>query len=249
GPNGAGKSTIFKMLCGLLPASAGTATVAGLDLRVAAAKARQSLGYMAQRFSLYGGLSVAQNLDFFSGVYGLRGRARRREVERMLTIFALEDYAQEAAENLPLGYKQRLALACALMHQPQVLFLDEPTSGVDPVTRREFWNHINGMVRKGLSIMVSTHFMDEAEYCDRIALIDRGRVIAAGSPDDLKQQASRLRGGAADDEEIDLETAFIALLQASGQRTADDANSTNGRTNGTHTSDSANIASKRTHGS
>ena len=209
GPNGAGKSTTFKMLCGLLKPTDGTAMVTGLDLKTASAQARRHLGYMAQKFSLYGNLSVRQNLDFFSGVYGLTGRRRRKQIAHMTEIFGFEPHLNVSADALPLGFKQRLALACAVMHEPAVLFLDEPTSGVDPITRREFWTHINGMVEKGITIMVTTHFMDEAEYCDRIALIYRGREIATGSPDDLKNQAQ-----SRELPEPTLEDAFIALVQA-----------------------------------
>lgn len=168
GPNGAGKSTTFKMMCGLLVPTAGQALVLNMDLKVSSGKARQRLGYMAQKFSLYGNLTVEQNLRFFSGVYGLRGSAQREKMARMSEAFGLETIARHATDQLPLGYKQRLALACSLMHEPDILFLDEPTSGVDPLTRREFWLHINSMVEKGVTVMVTTHFMDEAEYCDRI---------------------------------------------------------------------------------
>lgn len=210
GPNGAGKSTTFKMMCGLLPPSSGDARVMGIDLKHSASLARQRLGYMAQKFSLYGKLSVAANLRFFSGVYGLRGRARADKIAEMVRVFALEPYLDAVPNDLPLGYKQRLALACALMHAPQILFLDEPTSGVDPVTRREFWTHINGLVDKGVTVMVTTHFMDEAEYCDRIALVYRGRMIATGSPDALKAQAA---SDALPDPTM--EDAFIHLVAAS----------------------------------
>ncbi|CAI9399714.1 putative multidrug ABC transporter ATP-binding protein YbhF [Pleomorphomonas sp. T1.2MG-36] len=215
GPNGAGKSTTFKMLCGLLKPSEGEGRVAGFDLRRDAAEARNRLGYMAQKFSLYGDLSVAQNLDFFAGVYGL-SRARRRErIAMMLEIFDLKQYASMSAKDLPLGLKQRLALAAAVMHEPEALFLDEPTSGVDPITRREFWTHINGLVEKGVTVLVTTHFMDEAEYCDRISLIYRGRSIALGSPDELKAKVVR-----PDRPDPTMEDAFIALIEASEREAA-----------------------------
>ncbi|MCU6670719.1 ATP-binding cassette domain-containing protein [Enterobacteriaceae bacterium H4N4] len=207
GPNGAGKSTTFKMMCGLLVPTSGNALVLGMDLKVSSGKARQHLGYMAQKFSLYGNLTVEQNLRFFSGVYGLRGRAQNEKIDRMSEAFGLRSIANHATDDLPLGFKQRLALACSLMHEPDILFLDEPTSGVDPLTRREFWLHINSMVEKGVTVMVTTHFMDEAEYCDRIGLVYRGKLIAHGTPDDLKAQA-------ADDSQADLtmEQAFITLI-------------------------------------
>ena len=208
GPNGAGKSTTFKMLCGLLTPSSGTGSVAGFDLRHAKADARQSLGYMAQKFSLYGDLSVRQNLNFFAGTYGLTGGDAREAIERAIAIFHLERYLGSNAGAMPLGFKQRLALACAVLHQPPVLFLDEPTSGVDPIVRREFWTHINGMVEKGVTVLVTTHFMDEAEYCDRATLIYRARQIATGTPDELKAMTGRA--------DATMEDAFIALIEASG---------------------------------
>ena len=211
GPNGAGKSTTFKMLCGLLTPSAGSGSVAGHDLRRAGGQARASLGYMAQKFSLYGDLSVAQNLDFFAGAYGLAGGAAREAIERVVGILELDPHMKRNAGALPLGFKQRLALACAVLHQPPVLFLDEPTSGVDPVMRREFWTHINGLVRRGVTVLVTTHFMDEAEYCDQVTLIYRARQIASGPPDALKARAAELTGA----HDPTMEDAFIALIEAS----------------------------------
>jgi len=209
GPNGAGKSTTFKMLCGLLKPSSGEAMVEGHDLRHAPGRAKREIGYMAQKFSLYGLLSVRQNLEFFAGVYGLKGAIRRERIGEMIETFELEQYLNASPDSLPLGFKQRLALSCALMHRPPVLFLDEPTSGVDPVTRREFWTHINGLVRRGVTVLVTTHFMDEAEYCDRVALMYRSKIVALDTPDKLKQRA-------ATDEHPDptMEEAFIALIEA-----------------------------------
>jgi len=209
GPNGAGKSTTFRMMCGLLRPTSGTAHVMGIDLKHSPSRARQRLGYMAQKFSLYMGLTVSQNLAFFSGVYGLRGARREEAVAGMVEVFKLASFLEATPATLPLGFKQRLALACAVMHGPDILFLDEPTSGVDPVTRREFWTHINGLVDKGVTVMVTTHFMDEAEYCDRIALVFRGRVIACGTPDQLKEQAVSPQ-----QPEPSMEDAFIALVKA-----------------------------------
>ncbi len=208
GPNGAGKSTTFKMMCGLLKPTSGSAFVNGLSLQDAPSKARSHIGYMAQKFSLYGNLSVLQNLDFFSGIYNLKGRQKRKMVDQMIDIFALKPYLNESADGLPLGFKQRLALSCAVMHHPEVLFLDEPTSGVDPITRREFWNHINGLVEKGVTVMVTTHFMDEAEYCDRIGLVYRSRLIKVGTPDSLKEEARTVQNP-----HPTLEDAFIQLIQ------------------------------------
>lgn len=209
GPNGAGKSTTFKMLCGLLKPTSGEAHVVGLDLRRATSDAKRQLGYMAQKFSLYGLLSVGQNLEFSAGVYGLEGAVKRRRIDQMVETFQLGKYLRAAPGDLPLGFKQRLALACALMHRPPVLFLDEPTSGVDPITRREFWTHINGLVRKGVTVMVTTHFMDEAEYCDRVALMYQSRLIALDTPDALKRQAATPSNA-----EPTMEEAFIRLIEA-----------------------------------
>jgi ABC-2 type transport system ATP-binding protein len=208
GPNGAGKSTTFKMLCGLLKPSRGTARVTGLDLQAAPSQARAQIGYMAQKFSLYGNLNVRQNLDFFSGVYGLSRNERADAVRTVVEVFDLEPYLDAPAGELPLGFKQRLALGAAVMHNPPVLFLDEPTSGVDPITRREFWTHINGLIERGVTVMVTTHFMDEAEYCDRVGLIYRGQMIATGSPDDLKDSVRQEA-----QQEPTMEDAFIALIQ------------------------------------
>ncbi|MDR3672277.1 MAG: ATP-binding cassette domain-containing protein [Holophaga sp.] len=211
GPNGAGKSTTFKMECGLLKPTSGQALVMGLNLEHSPSKARQKLGYMAQKFSLYGQLSVRHNLRFFAQIYGLDGAAQDFKVQQMVDTFDLEPYLDSLAGELPLGFKQRLALACAVMHEPQVLFLDEPTSGVDPVTRREFWNHIHGLANKGVTIIVTTHFMDEAEYCDRIGLVFRGRLIALGRPDDLKQRCAT-----AERPDPTMEDAFIELILEAG---------------------------------
>lgn len=208
GPNGAGKSTTFKMMCGLLKPTSGKAIVDGLDLQKAPSEGRAQIGYMAQKFSLYGNLSVHQNLEFFSGIYNLKGAERRDIIGQMVDIFNFDPYLNVNAEMLPLGFKQRLALSCAVMHHPQVLFLDEPTSGVDPITRREFWNHINGLVNKSVTVVVTTHFMDEAEYCDRIALIYRGRIIKMDTPDALKGLAAT-----ADNPNPTLEDAFIHLIE------------------------------------
>ena len=215
GPNGAGKSTTFKMMCGLLKPSSGKALVLGMDLQKHPAKLRERIGYMAQKFSLYGGLSVMQNLLFFSGVYGLSGKKQIARVNETINAFGLRPLLRQQTELLPLGFKQCLALACALMHRPDILFLDEPTSGVDPLTRREFWMRINGMVERGVTVMVTTHFMDEAEYCDRIGLVYRGRIIAAGPPDSLKEQAktdSRPDPG--------MEDAFIRLIEEYDEKRA-----------------------------
>ena len=210
GPNGAGKSTTFKMMCGLTQATTGEASIMGIDLKKAAGQARSNLGYMAQKFSLYGNLTVMQNLKFYSGIYGLKGRKQKQIIDKMIEIFKFDKLLQYNADSLPLGFKQRLALSCAVMHNPPILFLDEPTSGVDPITRREFWTHINNLVEKGVTVMVTTHFMDEAEYCDRISLIYRGKSIATGTPGDLKQQFI-----SPDNPDPTMEDTFIALIENS----------------------------------
>ncbi len=207
GPNGAGKSTTFRMLCGLLAPTSGSAHVAGVDLGRARATARERIGYMSQKFSLYGTLSVRDNLDFFSGVYGLAGRRRSSRIAWAIESFDLAAVADLEAGTLPLGFKQRLALGCALLHEPQVLFLDEPTSGVDPLMRREFWSRIGALAEGGVTVLVTSHFMEEAEYCDRLGIVYAGRMIASGSPDEMKQ-----RFVTADLPEPTLEDAFVGLI-------------------------------------
>jgi ABC-2 type transport system ATP-binding protein len=210
GPNGAGKSTTFKMLCGLLTPTVGDATILHHDLRKAGGLARAQIGYMAQKFSLYGNLTVGENLQFFSGIYGLKGSDQARAIQEMHETFHLDAYLNTQADELPLGFKQRLALSCSVMHRPKILFLDEPTSGVDPITRREFWLHINSMVKKGITVLVTTHFMDEAEYCDRLCLVYQGEIIALGTPDDLKAQATRPK-----EKPLTLEQTFIRMIEES----------------------------------
>jgi ABC-2 type transport system ATP-binding protein len=213
GPNGSGKTTTFKMLCGLLNPTSGKAFINGMDLQKAPSKARARIGYMAQKFSLYGNLSVMQNLQFFAGIYNLKNAKKREAIDEMIEVFSLKHLLATPTETLPLGFKQRLSLAAANMHHPEVLFLDEPTSGVDPVTRREFWNHINGLVSKGVTIMVTTHFMEEAEYCDRIALIYQGSIINMNTPNSLKSEAK-----SNELENPTLEDAFIEMIEAHDRR-------------------------------
>ena len=192
GPNGAGKSTSFKMMCGLAKPTNGTARIMGIDITKDPEKARSNLGYMAQKFSLYGSLTVQENLEFFASAYGIKFKNRSSKVQEIIEVFDLKDYANQKSEELPLGLKQRLSMACALIHNPPVLFLDEPTSGVDVITRRDFWNHITSLAKKGVTILVTTHFMDEAEYCDRISLFYKGETIALGTPEELKRKAMEL---------------------------------------------------------
>jgi ABC-2 type transport system ATP-binding protein len=215
GANGAGKSTTFRMLCGLLPASAGSLQVAGVDLRRAAAIARARIGYMSQKFSLYSNLSVRQNIDFFASVYGLAGDRLATRIDWALEEFELQPFAGRLSGELSLGYKQRLAMACALMHEPEILFLDEPTSGVDPIARREFWARINALARAGVTVMVTTHFMDEAEYCDRLAIMVAGRILSMGEPTEIKGRA-RSR----EMPEPTLEDAFIHVIEHAGEMEA-----------------------------
>jgi ABC-2 type transport system ATP-binding protein len=211
GANGAGKSTTFRMLCGLLPATEGELRVAGVDLRHAAAAARARVGYMSQKFSLYGNLSVAENLRFFSSAYGLSGPRQREQMDWALARFELGPMADANSMDLPLGHKQRLAMACALMHQPEILFLDEPTSGVDPLARREFWGHINSLAEQQVTVMVTTHFMEEAEYCDRLAIMADGEILALGTPEEIKR-----RQRTAEHPEPTMEDAFIGLIEGKG---------------------------------
>jgi len=214
GPNGAGKTTTFRMLCGLLPPSGGTLTVAGVDVRRESASARQHLGYVAQKFSLYGQLSVGDNLAFFARAYGLGGEAKRTRIEWALSQFKLEPFVRLPSAQLPGGFKQRLAMAAALLHQPQILFLDEPTSGADPFARREFWQRITALSAGGVTVIVTTHFMAEAEYCDRAAILDNGRVLAQGTPSELRSRAPEEAGRTAT-----MEDAFIAIvLEARGKQ-------------------------------
>jgi drug efflux transport system ATP-binding protein len=208
GANGAGKSTTFRMLCGLLPASAGFLHVAGVDLRRAAAAARARVGYMSQKFSLYGNLSVRQNVEFFAGAYGLRGTRRAAREAWALDEFELRVAADAGSADLPLGFKQRLAMACSLMHEPEILFLDEPTSGVDPLARRSFWRRIGELARRGVTVMVTTHFMEEAEYCDRLAIMAAGEILATGAPGEIKARARTAQAP-----EPSMEDAFIHLIE------------------------------------
>jgi ABC-2 type transport system ATP-binding protein len=207
GPNGAGKTTTFRMLCGLLPASAGSLKVVGVDVRRARASARQHLGYVAQKFSLYGQLTVSENLRFFARAYGLEGDDRRTRIAWALDQFKLEPFLRLPAAQLPGGFKQRLAMAAALLHRPEILFLDEPTSGADPFARREFWQRITALAATGVTVIVTTHFMEEAEYCDRALILDDGRVLAQGSPAELRALAPKQSGRLAT-----MEDAFIAVV-------------------------------------
>ncbi len=209
GPNGAGKTTTFRMLCGLLPATSGSLQVAGANLRVAPARARARIGYVAQKFSLYATLTVRENLAFYGAAYGLHGRQLTERMEAMLQRFDLDPEAESGL--LPAGYRQRLAMAAGLIHAPDILFLDEPTSGIDPLARRAFWRTITALSAQGVTIVITTHFMEEAEYCDRIAIQDAGRMLALGTPHEVRE----LAGGAGSD----MNEAFIAIVEQ-GRREA-----------------------------
>ena len=209
GPNGAGKTTTFRMLCGLLPASGGHLCVAGENLRTAAAHARTRIGYVSQKFSLYGNLSVLENLRFFGGVYGLGPFALRRRIREVLAEFDLAGHEHDMSGNLPGGFKQRLSMAVGMLHRPEILFLDEPTSGIDPLARRVFWRRITSLSEEGTTIIITTHFMEEAEYCDRMLIQDAGRVLALGTPDEVRR-----RGGNAPT----MEEAFIRIVEESREK-------------------------------
>ena len=187
GPNGAGKSTTIRMLCGLLTSSSGTATVAGFDTNRESEQVRQNIGYMSQKFSLYKDLTVAENLAFFGGVYGLEGRRFRERAEAVIAMAGLAGSEKALTGTLSGAVQQRLALGCAILHEPPILFLDEPTSGVDPISRRMFWDLIQNMASSGVTILITTHFMDEAEFCERIGFISGGKLVALDTPAALKR--------------------------------------------------------------
>jgi ABC-2 type transport system ATP-binding protein len=186
GPNGAGKSTTIKMLCGLLLPTGGRGTVGGYDILRQSEQIKRTIGYMSQKFSLYDDLTVEENVDFFSGIYGVGKGKRKERKDWVLEMAGLKEKRGAITRTLSGGVKQRLALGCAMLHEPRILFLDEPTSGVDPISRRNFWNLIYELARGGTTAFVTTHYMDEAEYCDRLALIYRGKIVAEGMPSELK---------------------------------------------------------------
>ncbi len=191
GPNGAGKTTTIRMLLGLLAPSAGSATVLGLDVVRQTAEIRRRIGYLSQRFSLYDDLTVAENLNFFGGTYGVRGRRLQERKQAILEMAGLLGRERELTENLAGGWRQRLALGCAILHRPEILFLDEPTAGVDPISRREFWDLLYRLSDEGHTIFVTTHYMDEAEHCHRLGFIQNGRLVALGSPEAIKTDKMR----------------------------------------------------------
>lgn len=189
GPNGAGKSTTIRMLCGLLRPTAGQAFVAGFDVAREPEQVRRRIGYMSQKFSLYNDLRVIENIRFFASMYDVPAPALKERTEWVLDMAGLAGRESAVTGTLPSGWKQRLALGCAVLHRPPILFLDEPTSGVDPISRRQFWELIHTMAAEGVTVLVTTHYMDEAEYCNRLVLIFQGRIVASGSPTELKEQA------------------------------------------------------------
>ncbi len=191
GPNGAGKSTTIRILCGLLRPTSGTATVAGYDVAQAPETVREHIGYMSQKFSLYDDLRVIENLRFFAGLYNVPHELVEKRIGWALEMAGLSEHQRLITGTLPGGWKQRLALGCAVLHQPPIVFLDEPTSGVDPISRRQFWELIHHMAGEGVTVFVTTHYMEEAEYCNRLALIERGRIVALGTPGELKQRSMK----------------------------------------------------------
>jgi ABC-2 type transport system ATP-binding protein len=204
GPNGAGKSTAIRILCGLLRPTAGRATVGGFDVAAQPEEVRQRIGYMSQKFSLYDDLTVEENLDFYGGIYGVPEERRREREDYVLRLAGLEDRRRALTGQLAGGWKQRLALGCAILHEPPILFLDEPTSGVDPLARRDFWDLIYELSEKGRTVFVTTHYMDEAEYCHRLALMYKGRIIAMDTPAALMRRAGK----------ASMEEVFVSMIEA-----------------------------------
>ena len=210
GPNGAGKSTTIRILCGLLRPTSGKALVRGLDVNTDAEQIRRNIGYMSQKFSLYDDLTVEENIGFFAGIYGVPNGRRREREKYVLSMSGLEHRRNTLTALLPGGWKQRLALGCAILHEPPVLFLDEPTSGVDPIARRSFWDLIYELAAGGQTVFVTTHYMDEAEYCHRLALMHQGKVIALGAPKDLKQEHGL----------SSMEELFVSMIEAEEEKEA-----------------------------
>ncbi len=209
GPNGAGKSTTIRMLCGILVPSGGAGTVAGLDIRTQQEQIKANIGYMSQKFSLYDDLTVEENIDFYSGIYLIPASRKQARKDWVLQMAGLQEHRHSRTGILSSGWKQRLSLGCAILHEPPVLFLDEPTSGVDPISRRQFWDLIYDLAGKGVTVFVTTHYMDEAEYCDRLALIYRGELIAMGAPATLKAETRQEDGLVPSMEDV-----FVSLIEA-----------------------------------
>ena len=209
GPNGAGKSTTIRMLCGIVIPTSGKGQVAGFDIVTQPESIKSHIGYMSQKFSLYEDLTVEENVDFYSGIYRIPKGKKQQRKEWVIQMAGLQQHRNSLTRTLSSGWKQRLSLGCAILHEPPILFLDEPTSGVDPISRRNFWNLIYEMAGRGVTVFVTTHYMDEAEYCDRLALIYRGELIAAGSPEELKTE-----GIPSKDHIPSLDDVFVSLIEA-----------------------------------
>jgi ABC-2 type transport system ATP-binding protein len=209
GPNGAGKSTTIRMLCGIITPSAGSGHVAGHDILTQAEKIKHAIGYMSQRFSLYPDMTPFENIRFYLGIYDVPPQRWEERTEEVLKITRLTHVRDRLTRNLPPGWRQRLALGCALLHQPQILFLDEPTSGVDPITRRHFWEFIKQLTKEGVTVFVTTHYMEEARHCNRVVMINDGKIVASGSPLDIIHDAFPNRP------EADLNDAFVKLMARS----------------------------------
>ncbi|MFB3926647.1 MAG: ABC transporter ATP-binding protein [Syntrophales bacterium] len=207
GPNGSGKSTTIRMLCGIITPTSGSGRVAGHDIITEAEMVKQSIGYMSQKFSLYGDLTPFENIRFYLGVYNVPSGQWNERIEWALDMTRLQDARNRTTRDLPTGWRQRLALGCALLHNPEILFLDEPTSGVDPITRRHFWDFISRLAAGGITVFVTTHYMDEARNCDRIVLINEGRIVSMGSPPEI------IRENFPDRPEADLNDLFVKLMK------------------------------------
>ncbi len=208
GPNGAGKSTTIKMLCGILSPTSGTGQVGGFDITRQQYRIKETIGYMSQKFSLYEDLTIEENIDFYSGIYKLSREKKKSRKDWIMKMTGLEESRSNLTRTLSAGFKQRLAFGCAVIHEPQIIFLDEPTSGVDPIARQNFWKLIRQMAASGVTIFVTTHYMDDANNCDRISLIYDGAIIAIGSPEELKKSMAK-----GDAKEISLEDVFVSLIE------------------------------------
>jgi ABC-2 type transport system ATP-binding protein len=208
GPNGAGKSTTIRMLCGILPPTSGTGHVGGFNIVKQRYQIKETIGYMSQRFSLYSDLTIEENIDFYSGIYKLSRQKKKTRKDWILKMTGLEKMRSSLTGTISTGFKQRLAFGCAVIHEPEIVFLDEPTSGIDPIARKNFWELVRQMASSGVTIFVTTHYMDDADNCDRISLIYNGDIIAMGSPSELKQKISKDKA-----KEISLEDVFVSLIE------------------------------------
>ena len=219
GPNGAGKSTTIRMLCGIIPPTSGTGHVGGFDIVSQRYKIKETIGYMSQKFSLYADLTIEENIDFYSGIYKLSKQKKKIRKEWILQMTGLEEIKSSLTGTISTGFKQRLAFGCAVIHEPKIVFLDEPTSGVDPIARKHFWELVRQMASSGVTIFVTTHYMDDADNCDRISLIYNGDIIAMGSPKELKQNLAK-----ENEKEISLEDVFVSLIENHNQKVNNNEN-------------------------